>query len=227
VATTAESIRVYAEKILGVNIGHLKGRGIVTAGRGNVGGPFVDRVLADDGITPDVALDTADQVIHNATHLQGRPVRVLFSMARGYHVIDARHLTPPKPDRHPYSGITLVVDAGNAQDPTSLRWGGSIDPDTLVGTNVFATPFRKGLGPLTVALLYERLIQNAERELAQREAQQRYEQSALGRLHRRLGALATSIATRLKNLVGAPEAAKEGAPDDASELADDNELANA
>lgn len=173
VATTAAAMVLYAEKLLGGRLEELRKDEIGLVGNGGVGGPLGNRILAKRRMTPGVWLRTATEVRSAGDHLKDKPMRIIFATGRANGILQADDITPPEPDELRFSGKTLIIDAGNAPHPVTGEFGGNTALNTLEGSNVYATPFIGGVGPVTVALLFDRLLDKTEQDYQRQTEQQR------------------------------------------------------
>lgn len=171
VATTSEAMVLYAEMLLGDKLERVARGQIGVVGNGGVGGPLRERILRKRGINPGLVLATRTQVESADALLEGHPQRVIFGTARANGVLTGRNITPPPLDSLNFPGKTLIIDAGNAPHPETGVSGGNTDTTTLKGSNVYATPFIGGVGPVTVALLFERLLDKAEQDYYTEQAE--------------------------------------------------------
>lgn len=124
----------------------LKGKKVVIVGQGRLVGAPLARMFRDSGIT----VETADIATDDLGALT-RTAQVLITATGQPGLIKSDMIMPG----------AVVVDAGVATDARKLV--GDVAEDVRERSDLAMTPFRGGVGPLTVCALFENVIESARR----------------------------------------------------------------
>ncbi len=147
---TPVSMIELAEHFIGMPLEEIPAGEIAAAGNGMLVGEPLRKILEQRGIVLDPQLDMrkAPEVKQFHERIEGKPVTVVFAMARTGKLIDVTKITPGS------LGFTFIIDAGNDRvyDSRTEQWYsfGNVIPESLSADHaVWATPLIGGLGPAT------------------------------------------------------------------------------
>jgi methylenetetrahydrofolate dehydrogenase (NADP+)/methenyltetrahydrofolate cyclohydrolase len=124
--------------------------GIAVIGNGAVVGQPLAELLRGRGVRDLTVLGTKPEIEAGVPELHSF-ARVIFSAIPVAKVIRAQHLAP---------GST-IVDVGYGIDAETQRPCGNVDPLVFNDSRFSATAFRQSVGPVTAAIIQERVLERA------------------------------------------------------------------
>ncbi|MBP6005649.1 bifunctional 5,10-methylenetetrahydrofolate dehydrogenase/5,10-methenyltetrahydrofolate cyclohydrolase [Candidatus Saccharibacteria bacterium] len=129
----------FSEIILGSRI-----HSVTIVGQGRLVGAPLARFLENKGVGLRIVShhDNLDQVVKQSS--------VLVSAVGNPELIGSRLIQPG----------TIVIDAGTSDDQGAIY--GDVDSDALDRDDIYITPPKGGVGPLTVAMLFDNLLKSVE-----------------------------------------------------------------
>lgn len=130
--------------IAGHNI-DLHGKKVVLVGRGKLVGAPLERLLGDENIEVNVATRSTTPDIPAVTRMAD-----VIITATGHHGAITSDMVKQN---------AVVVDAGVASEGNKTI--GDLSPDVYERTDLFVTPLKGGVGPLTVCALFENVLNAA------------------------------------------------------------------